>query len=99
MKIKLSKPYKYEDKKISEITFDLDSLTGKDIISAEREASAIAGKPVIDVDKTYQVCLIAKAAGVVYDLIVGLPARDFVRVIGPAQDFLLGISAPETPET
>ncbi|NCU30038.1 phage tail assembly protein [Candidatus Saccharibacteria bacterium] len=95
MIIKLSKPYEFEGKKITELTLDFEALSGRDIIAVETEASSIAGRPVLDIDKTYQACLAAKAAGVVYDLILGLPAKDFIRVIGPAQNFLLDISVQE----
>lgn len=90
-KIKLSKEFEFEGKKYTELTIDFDKLTGRDIIAAEKEASGFAGRPVLDIDKTYQAVIAAKAAGVVSDLILDLPACDFVSVTGAAQDFLLDI--------
>jgi len=89
--IKLSKEVEFEGKKYTELSVDYDKLTGRDLMSAEREASVLAGRPVVDIDKTYQAVLAAKAAGVISDMIVNLPAKDFVAVVGTAQDFLLGI--------
>ena len=89
--ITLSKEVEFEGKKYTELSMDYDKLTGRDIMSAEKEASVVAGRPVVDVDKTYQAVLAAKASGVVSDMIFNLPAKDFVSVVGTAQDFLLGI--------
>ena len=89
--IKLSQEVEFEGKKYTELSMDYDKLTGRDIMSAEKEASVVAGRPVVDVDKTYQAVLAAKASGVVSDMIFNLPAKDFVSVVGTAQDFLLGI--------
>lgn len=64
MEIKLSKEIEFEGKKYAELAIDLDELTGRDLVDAGVEASAITGRPVTDIDKTYQTCVAAKAAKV-----------------------------------
>lgn len=64
MEIKLSKEIEFEGKKYAELAIDLDELTGRDLVDAGVEASGITGRPVTDIDKTYQTCVAAKAAKV-----------------------------------
>ncbi|HOV79363.1 MAG TPA: phage tail assembly protein [Bacillota bacterium] len=91
MEIKLSKPCAFEGKEYTELILDFDSLTGRDMISAEAEARVIAGPaPVAELSKPFLAVMAAKAAKVPVDLIVGLPANDFSKVTMAAQDFLLG---------
>ena len=90
MKIKLAKEIEFEGGKYAELTVDLDGLTGRDLVDAEAEASAIAARPVTDIDKTYQTCVAAKAATVPAELLFKLPARDFAKITSAVQNFLLG---------
>ena len=89
MLIKLAKEIDFEGKKYAELTVDLDGLIGKDLVDAEAEASAITGRPVTDIDKTYQTCVAAKAAKVPADMLFTLPARDFAKITSRVQNFLL----------
>ena len=43
MEIKLSKEIEFEGKKYAELAIDLDELTGRDLVDAGVEASAITG--------------------------------------------------------
>mgnify|MGYP006924686371 CR=1 FL=1 len=45
---------------------------------------------MLESSKVYQSILAAKASGVAVDLIQGLPAKEFSRVTGEVQGFLLG---------
>lgn len=87
--IKLSKPFEFEGKTYTEIELDLDGLTGRSLIDAEREAAAVMGRPSVDIDKVYQACVAAMAAGMPYDALTALPAKDFTRITGAVQAFLL----------
>lgn len=89
MEIKLSKEFEYEGKTYKTLNLDMDKLTGKDILAVESEAVAMAGGPVTDFSKTYQAVLAAKAAGVAPDMIIALPAKDFLTVTLEASAFLL----------
>jgi hypothetical protein len=89
--IKLSKPFTFEEKEYTEIKLDLESLTGRDLISAEAEARIIAGpSPVSELSKPYNAVVAAKAAKVPIDMILDLPAKEFTIVTMSVQDFLLG---------
>ncbi|MCF0247947.1 MAG: phage tail assembly protein [Synergistes sp.] len=91
MQIELSKEIEFEGKKYSALDLNLDSLTGKDVVNAESEAAAIMGRPAVDLDKIYQACVAARAAGVSVELLQALPARDFCKVTMAVQGFLLGV--------
>lgn len=91
MNIKLSKPINVDGKEITEINLDLDSLTGRDLISAEAESRLIAGpSPVAELSKPYAAVVAAKAAKLHSDTILDLSARDFTIVTVFTQNFLLG---------
>lgn len=88
--VKLSRPVAFEGKEYAELTLDLDSVTGRDLIKAEAEARLIAGpSPVAELSKAYHAAVAAKAAKVPVDLILELPAQDFTRVTMAVQNFLL----------
>lgn len=89
MKITLKKPCSFEGKEYTELDLDFDSLTGQDLIDATSEARARGDKSVvIELSKMYQAVVAARAAKVLPDLIVKLPAKDFVSVTSKAQSFL-----------
>ena len=89
MKITLKKPCSFEGKEYTELDLDIDSLTGQDLIDATSEARARGDKSmVIELSKLYQAVVAAKAAGVLPELIIKLPAKDFVRVTAVTQSFL-----------
>lgn len=90
MKVKFKDPFDFEGKKYEGIDLNLDALTGRDLINAESESTAIMGRPAIDLDKTYQACIAARAASVPVDMILSLPARDFSHITSEVQSFLLG---------
>ncbi|SFA91536.1 Phage tail assembly chaperone protein, E, or 41 or 14 [Cohnella sp. OV330] len=89
----LSRPFVFEDKKITELRIDFDKLTGDDLIIAERRfLSELAptekpwGK---EFSKSYLAFIVAAAASVPVELIRKLPAKDFTSVTLSAQNFLL----------
>jgi len=89
-KVELSKPYSFEDKEYTKLELDFDSLTGQDVINAEKKVRALGdSSPVAEFSKTYQAVVAAKAAKVPVDLIMKLPAKDFTRITILVQNFLL----------
>ena len=82
--------FEFEGKTVTELDLDLEALTGRDLLDAEREANAMLGRPSTDLDKTYQVCVAAKAAKVVPDMILAMPAKYFAKVTSAVQSFLFG---------
>lgn len=90
VKVVLSRKYSFEDKEYEELSLDFNSLTGKDIIDAEKEARALGdNSPVPEFSKTYQAILGAKAAKVPIDMVMDFNVRDFTRVTMAVQNFLL----------
>lgn len=88
--IPFRKPFAFEGKEYKEIRLDLDALSGRDVIDAEAEARAMGVRAImLESSKAYQAILAAKAAGVAVDFINALPAKEFSRVTGEVQGFLL----------
>lgn len=88
--IPLRKPFTFEDKSYTEIRMDVEALTGQDMIDAETEARAMGVRALmLETSKAYQAILAARAAGVSSDLINALPAKEFSRITGEMQGFLL----------
>jgi hypothetical protein len=89
-KVILSRPYSFEGKEYTELTLDLEALTGKDMIEAEKETRILLrdNPPLAETSKAYLAVLAAKAAKVPLDLIVGLPVKDFSSVTMTVQNFL-----------
>lgn len=94
-KFVLSKPVEFEGETIKELDLDFDSLSGEDILSAERQFNAAAMKtkdyaPVKETSKSYLVFVVARATKQPAELINKLSAKDFSKVTVLAQNFLLG---------
>jgi hypothetical protein len=88
--VPLRKPFLFESKQYTEIRLDMDALTGKDMIEAETEARAMGVRAImLESSKAYQAILAARAAGLTADLVNALPAKEFSRVTGEVQSFLL----------
>lgn len=91
-KYKLNKAYTYEGVEYTELDLDFESLTGKDIISAElqyRTAGYDERILVKENDKAFLAYFVAIAAKVMPDFIINLPAKDFTLVTNKARNFLL----------
>lgn len=90
MNVNLKKPCLYEGKEYTSLDLNFDGLTGKDLIDATNEARALGDKSVVvELSKLYQAVLVARAAKVSADMIIALPAKDFVAVTSAAQSFLI----------
>lgn len=94
MKIKLNESVKNKKgEDVQELHIDLESLTGQDIIIAEREYRLMApngGVMLPDMySKQYQAMIGARAAGVSTEVIENLPMRDFSAVVMYVQNFLM----------
>ena len=98
MKIKLTKAITYQDKEYKEIEFDFDSLTGAEILEASSVFQGIGTSG--DMNKMYESLLpqlsmqfqakvAAMAAKVPYEVVLKLPATEFLQVTNMAKSFLL----------
>jgi hypothetical protein len=101
MKIPLKKPITKDGAEITELNIDLDNITGKDILAAEKEAR-LMGDTTLELgwSKMFQAILISKTATetVIVDDIMNLSGADFMRVTGVAADFLFGWVLPSPPQ-
>lgn len=89
MKIVFDKPLSFEGKEYAELDLNLDGLTGQDMINADIEARILGDKTaMLEVSKTYQAIIAAKAAKVPVELIKTLPAKEFSRITGNVFNFL-----------
>ncbi len=87
--IKLSKSYEFEGKEYKKLELDFESLTGNDLISAEKEARAMGDQtPMLEFSKMYQAIMAAKASKVPVDLIMKLSLKDFTNVTVRTGNFL-----------
>lgn len=90
-KIKLAKTIQYDGLEIKELNLDFDSLTGQDLLNAEKEAIALnkSASPIKEFDKGYLSIVAAKAASIPTDIMPLLSAKDFTKATVQAQNFLL----------
>lgn len=94
MKITLKKPINFEGEVITELNLDLDSLTGRDMIEAQKEIQSM-DVPIQEFNKEYLAVVAAKACGRPTDLIPLLGIKDFSTVTVQVQNFLLGEELPQ----
>lgn len=89
MKVKLTKPLTVKGKEVKELDLNFDSLTGNDLVAAEREARAMGDNtPVIALSMQYQAAVAARLIGCPVDDVLALPAKDFKNIVGQASSFL-----------
>ncbi len=84
------KPFKYEGKTYSELTFNFERLTGKDMVSIETEMqmnNEYALAP--EISRSFQAKMAAKAAGIGSDVLEAMPIKDFNRITNAARGFLI----------
>lgn len=83
-------PFKYGGTTYTELSFDFERLTGRDMISIDNEMQmnneyAIAA----EISRNFLCKMAAKAAGIGNDVIEALPLRDFNRITNAARGFLI----------
>jgi len=88
--LKLKKPFDLDGEKVDTISYDLDNLTGNDI---ERAITDLGKKSIIvamvETDQRYHAMLFAIAAGIAYEDVARLSAKDFTRATTAVRDFFL----------
>lgn len=87
----LKREITFEGRKYTSLTLNFDSLTGQDLLDAERAYAQQGGTPgVAELQKGYLVQVVARACGGPVELINALPASDVSKLTLQAQNFLLG---------
>lgn len=88
--LKLRKPFEHDGEVIEEINYDLDELTGNDV---ERAITDLGKKGIVvtlaETDQRYHAMLFAIAAGMSYEDVNRLPAKDFAKATTAVRDFFL----------
>ena len=94
MKIELTKPLRYKDTDIQTLDLDLESLTGRDLIDAENALKA-RGQNIAawDFSRSYLLSVAAKSAHMPAEVLEGLNASDFTRMILETSAFLGGTAS------
>ncbi|WII39698.1 phage tail assembly protein [Paenibacillus thiaminolyticus] len=89
----LKKPVTFEGEEYTELTLDFDSLTGRDMINAERlyvRSSGHDAASLKELMKETQVYIAAFAAKCPPELILSLGIQDMAKITQMVQAFILG---------
>lgn len=88
--LELAKPFTYEGKTYTAMTFDFGKLTGADALAIEDEMQA-AGKFVVapTFSGQYLIRMASRASGIASDVLTALPISEYNRVRSAARSFLL----------
>lgn len=89
--IQLKKPITIDGKATKELKLDLDKLTGKDMIAAEKEVRVKGdATPSVSLSMLYHAALAARLLGCPVDELETLQGPDFARMTMEVAGFLLG---------
>ncbi|WP_217958076.1 phage tail assembly protein [Acutalibacter muris] len=84
------RPFEYSGVTYTELTFNFERLTGRDMVSIETEMqmnNEYALAP--EISRNFQSKMAAKAAGIGSDVMDAMPLPEFNRITNAARDFLL----------
>lgn len=84
------KPFEYEGKTYTELTFNFERLSGRDMVSIETEMqmnNEYALAP--EISRSFQGKMAAKAAGIGNDVLEAMPLKDFNKITNAARSFLI----------
>lgn len=88
---RFKKPFVWEGKEFKVLHFDFGSLTGKDMMSIEKEISITEGMTILSpgMSGVFVLYMAAKAAGIGYDALMGMPINEVNTIRTKARNFLL----------
>ncbi len=95
--VKLNKPVTQDGKELAEVIMDLDSLTGADLATAEKEfvmSGGVASNMSASIG--YHQCVAARACGIDIETVRAMTAKDAAYLATRAQIFLLDMELPAT---
>lgn len=99
--LKLRKPVMIDGEKKTELAYDLDTLTGQQLETAVRDVGR-SGIQVgaIELDPCYHMAVFAQAAGIAYEDVKRMGARDCREAIAKVRSFFVSdmeeLSEPDT---
>ena len=89
-KLTLTKPFDLNGEAVTEIEYDLESLTGNDI---EHAITQLGKKGIVvtlvETDQRYHAMMFSIAAGIAYEDVTRLSAKDFSKATTAVRDFFL----------
>ncbi|MBG9799533.1 phage tail assembly protein [Brevibacillus laterosporus] len=97
-KYKLQRPIEFDGKLYTEIEYDFESLSGEDMISAERQYLSYDYNQKIslkELSKEYQILLFSRAAKLPKEFFDKLSSKDFQKLTIKMQVFLLKTDSAE----
>ena len=84
------KPFEYEGKTYTELTFNFERLSGRDMVSIETEMQMNNEYCLApEVSRSFQAKMAAKAAGIGSDVLEAMPLKDFNKITNAARSFLI----------
>lgn len=88
--IKLKKEYTLSGKKVLEITLDFDSLSGFDVIEAEKAyKKRNTASTMKEMEDGWYLTIAEMASGIKYGDLLKLNIRDYVQLLTKIKNFLL----------
>lgn len=91
--LKLKTPVKIDGKEVTEISYDLEKLNGNDLEAAlmdmKRNAIQVGA---IEIDPSYHMAIFAQAAGIAYEDVKRMSAKDCKNAIAVVRAFFIGDS-------
>ena len=97
--LKLKKPVMIDGEEKTEIPYDFDELTGKDIQAAVAELKQYELIPgVVELDTNYHAAIFAQAAGISFGDVSNFKANDYNKAVILARNFLIEQSAEDEQE-
>lgn len=100
MEVKLQRPIDIKGEKVEKIVLNLDSLTGKDILSVNQELRlrGVVGMNTVFTTEEGLMIVASKVSGILPDDLERLSAPDFLEVTAQVSNFLMGWASPgKTP--
>ncbi|MBQ7543877.1 MAG: phage tail assembly protein [Synergistaceae bacterium] len=100
MKIELTKPIRYKDTDIQTLDPDFESLTGRDLIDAEKALRAQGQTfSAWEFSRSYLAAIAARACGLPREVLEDMNVTDFTRITLEAAAFLGGQASAASTQT
>lgn len=100
MEIKFKKLFEFEGETHNGITLNIDSLTGSQVLEAERRYLMLrpenAGNPAKEFSKEYQMIVASIASGKPIEFFRALPFHELTKITVAVQNFLISGETDET---
>lgn len=97
--LKLKKPVKIDGAEVTEIKYDLEHLTGNDLEVALQDMKKNGIQVgTIELDPSYHMALFAQAAGIAYEDVKRMSAKDCKNAISAVRYFFIANSEDSSEE-